>query len=150
MIREIDIQNEEIARAVLGIQIPSYEVEAKLIGFFELPPLKDTVMSLQRSGETFYGYFVGEELAGVISYKRDGNILDIHRLVVHPQHFRKGIASSLLHFIDTNYSNVTKTVSTAEKNTPAIALYNRYGFWEKEKTPVTNQLTLVHLEKMGG
>lgn len=89
MIKKIDITNPKLAKEVLNIQIPSYNVEAEIIDYYELPPLKDTVETLQQCEETFFGYYVNEELCGVISMKVDNGIIDIHRLMVHPKHFRK-------------------------------------------------------------
>ncbi|GGN55645.1 hypothetical protein GCM10007971_14640 [Oceanobacillus indicireducens] len=88
MIKKIDITNPEVSQEVLNIQIPSYNVEAKIIDFYDIPPLKDTVQSLQQCGETFFGHYLNKELCGVFSIKTDGRIIDIHRLMVHPKHFR--------------------------------------------------------------
>ena len=101
MIKIIEISNSKSAEDVLNIQIPSYKVEAEIIGSNEIPPLKDTVYTLQHCGETFFGYYENEELCGVISMKVDVDGVDIHRLIVHPNHFRKGIAQMLLNFIET-------------------------------------------------
>lgn len=94
MIKKIDITNPGISKEVLNIQIPSYKIEAEIIDFYDIPPLKDTVHSLQQCGETFFGYYLNDELCGVISIKIDDGIIDIHRLMVHPYHFRKGIAKN--------------------------------------------------------
>jgi hypothetical protein len=48
MIKKIDIPNPKLAEDVLKIQIPSYKVEAELIDFYEIPPLKDTIDTLQQ------------------------------------------------------------------------------------------------------
>ncbi len=55
MIQPLLIEQEEVAKQVLQIQIPAYKVEAELIDFYDIPPLKDTVSSLQQCGETFTG-----------------------------------------------------------------------------------------------
>ncbi|MEK5482790.1 hypothetical protein [Viridibacillus sp. FSL R5-0888] len=57
MIKIIDISNSKNAVDVLNIQIPSYKVEAEIIGSYDIPPLKDTVYTLQHCGETFFGYY---------------------------------------------------------------------------------------------
>ncbi|MGM9925372.1 MAG: GNAT family N-acetyltransferase [Bacillus sp. (in: firmicutes)] len=148
MIKKIDITNPKFAKAVLKIQIPSYEVEAELLDFYELPPLKDTVKSLQQSGETFFGYYIDEELSGVISIKIEDGVMDIHRLFVHPKHFRKGIAKKLLDFIQTNGKEFeTIIVSTGSKNVPAINFYQKNGFAKTEEIRVAEGLSLTILEK---
>ncbi|GIO23834.1 GNAT family N-acetyltransferase [Oceanobacillus sp. J11TS1] len=148
MIKKIDITNPEFAREVLNIQIPSYKIEAKIIGFHDLPPLKDSVETLQQCGESFFGYYFKDELCGVISLKAENGILDIHRLIVHPKHFRKGIAKKLLDFIESNKKGCTTiTVSTGTKNEPAIAFYLKNGFSITEEIEITEGLSLTSFKK---
>ncbi len=62
-----------------------------MIGTHEIPPLRDTAETLGRCGEAFYGYFAEGRLVGAVPYKKQDDALDIHRLVVNPDHFRRGI-----------------------------------------------------------
>ncbi|MEH7380202.1 GNAT family N-acetyltransferase [Bacillus sp. JJ1533] len=144
----IDIRNRRNAEDVLNIQIPSYMVEAEIIGSFEIPPLKDTVNTLQQSGETFFGYYENDELCGVVSIKLDDKIVDIHRFFVHPNHFRKGIGKSLLNFIEAKFKVDTLKVATGSKNTPAINFYKKNGFQQIKEVKVNEQLTLSYFEKL--
>jgi len=148
LIKKIDSTNPKSAQEVLHIQIPSYKIEADIIGFDDIPPLKDTVDTLQQCGETFFGYYVNEELCGVISIKTEKDIIDIHRLMVHPKHFRKGIAKLLLDFIERKKGNYkTIIVSTGTKNEPAVAFYVKNGFSKTKETNVTEQLSLTYFKK---
>ena len=147
MIKIIDISNSKNAEDVLNIQIPSYKVEAEIIGSYEIPPLKDTVYTLQHCGETFFGYYENEELCGVISIKVDGDGVDIHRLIVHPNHFRKGIAQMLLNFIETKFHGETIKVATGSKNIPAVSFYKKNGFQNIKEVKVNEQLSLTFFEK---
>ena len=148
MIRQLDMTNPRFAESVLNIQIPSYQAEAALIDFYDIPPLKDTVKSLQQSGETFFGYYINEELSGVISMKIENGVMDIHRLFVHPNHFRKGIAQKLLDFIQTNAKEFeTMIVSTGSKNAPAIHFYQKNGFMKIKDMLVDEGLSLTILKK---
>ena len=148
MIKKIDITNPKLAEEVLNIQIPSYNVEAEILDFYELPPLKDTVETLQQCEETFFGYYVNEELCGVISMKVDKGIIDIHRLMVHPKHFRKGIAKILLNFVESNIEDSkTLIVSTGSKNIPAVTFYLKNGFIQTEETRLGEHLSLTSFKK---
>lgn len=148
MIKKIDITNPEVSKEVLNIQIPSYNVEAKIIDFYDIPPLKDTVQSLQQCGETFFGYYLNKELCGVISIKTDGRIIDIHRLMVHPKHFRKGIAEKLLNFIEVELGKFEViVVSTGTQNAPAVAFYLKNGFLKTEEIQITEFLSLTTFKK---
>ncbi|QFG00191.1 GNAT family N-acetyltransferase [Psychrobacillus glaciei] len=148
MIEKVDISNLIVAKKVLNIQMRSYSVEAKIIDFYEIPPLKDTIDTLQQSGETFFGYYINRELCGVISIKIEKGIIDIHRLMVHPEHFKKGIASKLLDFIEKNKGDcVTIIVATGTKNEPAVTFYLKNGFLKTGKKMVTERLSLSFFKK---
>lgn len=148
MIKKIDITDPKIAEEVLSVQLPSYQVEAELIGFHDIPPLKDTVSTLQRCGENFYGCYVDGELGGVISIKVEEELIDIHRLMVHPKHFRKGIAKRLLEFIGSDGEGEGKLiVSTGSKNAPAIYLYEKSGFVKTGEVKVMEGLSITSFEK---
>lgn len=148
MIKKIDITNPKLAEEVLNIQRLSYKVEAEIIDFYELPPLKDTVEMLQHCGENFFGYYIDDELCGVISIKAEKGIIDIHRLMVHPKHFRKGIAKRLLEFIESSKEGFeTLIVSTGSKNKPAVTFYLKNGFSKSGETRVTERLSLTTFKK---
>ncbi|WP_371321659.1 GNAT family N-acetyltransferase [Robertmurraya korlensis] len=147
-IRYLDVTDEKVADIILKLQIPSYMVEAKLINFYDIPPIKDTVETLQNCGEKFFGYFIGNELCGAISFKVEGKTLDIHRLTVHPNHFRKGIANQLLAFIEEQVEGMKKLiVSTGSENKPAIEFYLQRGFTVEKVVQVNEQLSLTCFEK---
>ncbi len=148
MIKKIDITNPKLAKEVLSLQLPSYEVEAKLIDCYDIPPLKDTVSTLQQCGENFYGCYVDGELGGVISIKVEVGLIDIHRLMVHPKHFKKGIAKRLLDFIESTGEGIeTLIVSTGSKNVPAINFYEKSGFMKMAEVKVMEGLSITSFEK---
>lgn len=135
------------AQAILEVQIPAYQVEAEIIGFYEIPPLKDTLESLAECKETFLGYYIQDQLAGFISYVKVGVILDICRVAVHPSYFRKGVASKLLSYLLEQESADKVIVSTGAKNTPAKLLYQRFGFQEVKEIEVGPGVFLTSFEK---
>lgn len=144
MIKKIDITNPDIAKEVLSIQLPAYQIEAKLIGFDEIPNLRDTVDSLQQCGETFYGYYKNGNLCGIISFVITSFVLDIHRLFVDPGHFREGIAKQLLDhilYVETGFDTVI--VKTGNKNIPALRFYKKYGFDQEEDLVINEQFSMA-------
>lgn len=147
MIKKFDIRNTKNAKDLLTIQIPSYKVEAEIIGYDDIPPLKDTVNTLKQCGETFFGYYIKEELCAAISVKVIDNEVDIHRLIVHPDHFRKGIAQKLLTFIEGQFDTMKITVATGSKNSPAVTLYMKNGFRITKEVQVNQYLSLTYFEK---
>ncbi len=149
IIKKIDITDSVLALDVLKVQIPSYMEEAKMINFFEIPPLKDTVDTLRQCEETFFGYYVDGELCGAISLKAERAVMDIHRLIVHPNHFRKGIAKKLLNFIENNIAGIDSIiVSTGSKNEPAINFYEKNGFCKTEESKINERLSITSFRKV--
>ncbi|WP_163098810.1 GNAT family N-acetyltransferase [Peribacillus alkalitolerans] len=124
----LDLNDNMILDELFLIQQASYMVEANLINFYDIPPLKESKAQLKRCNEAFIGWFVENKLAGAVSYTKEGHELAICRLIVHPDHFRKGIASKLLEELLSMYPSHRFIVSTGKDNTPAKRLYEKKGF----------------------
>jgi hypothetical protein len=90
----LDINDHQTAEAVLALQRRAYRVEADLIGSEGIPPLWETLEELQACGESFLGAAVDGRLAGAISWRFDAATIDIHRLIVDPDHFRRGLGTA--------------------------------------------------------
>lgn len=148
MIKKLDLSNEETAKDILELQTASYKIEAELIGFSEIPPLKDTLDSLKKCQETFYGYYKDDALAGIISYKITDNILDIYRVAVHPSFFRMGIADALINFVENLHKYIGKAaVSTGKENLPAVSLYLKEGYKKVRDVKVSEGIYITEFEK---
>ncbi|MDX8289633.1 GNAT family N-acetyltransferase [Metabacillus indicus] len=147
MIIKMDITNRKTAEEVLSIQIPSYKIEANLIGSYDIPPLKDTIDTLQRCGECFYGYYSENKLCGALAMKIENEEMDIHRLIVDPDHFLKGIAQSLLSYAERQEGIKRIIVSTGSRNTPAVRFYEKNGFQKVKEVIVNEQISLTFFEK---
>ncbi|MBA9027086.1 GNAT family N-acetyltransferase [Peribacillus huizhouensis] len=148
MIKAINVKLKKTAREVLQIQLPAYQIEAQLINFYEIPPLKDTVETIQASEEQFFGYFIENQLVGFISLEETEKNINICRMVVHPSFFRKGIAKKLVHYVLHAIKGSKKiTVMTGEKNYPAKNLYLSLGFVEVKIIEVADGIFLTSFEK---
>ena len=148
MIKAIDVKENETAKKVVDLQKGSYTIEANIIGYYEIPPLKDTIASIRQCNEQFFGYYCDNILVGMISYHIEGNCIDICRVAVDPDYFRQGIARSLLLFVEETNKNIKKLlVSTGLKNSPAISLYTRYGFKQIELIESPEGIDLAVFEK---
>lgn len=129
MIKRINWHERKEVQSVYDLQRAAYFIEAKLIGTMNLPPLKESFKQFRECEETFFGYYKDQELAGAISFTLEEGALTICRLVVHPNHFRQGIAKSLLQFIEHKVKNVLRiNVATGRENTPAVTFYIKNGF----------------------
>jgi ribosomal protein S18 acetylase RimI-like enzyme len=148
MIHTLDILDPTIARAALEVQRASYAVESALIDYPTLPPLYESVADLQHSGETFLAFLDNTEIVGVLSFTIHPESLEICRLVVSPRHFQRGIGSALLRAAEQHAApGTTITVSTAERNTPAVRLYQKHGYTITRHVTLPDGLVLVKLAK---
>ncbi|RDW21232.1 GNAT family N-acetyltransferase [Oceanobacillus chungangensis] len=142
MIQTINNKDSQIAERILAIQIPAYEVEADLIGFYGIPQLKDTIETVLASEEIFIGFSLENQLAGFISYEETNSEVDICRLVVNPEYFRRGIARSLLLDLIQRTNGKRLIVSTGSKNLPAITLYEKLSFVRYDEVEIATGIYL--------
>ena len=142
MIQCLNIDDSKTLRLVYNLQKKSYSKEAQLINFYDIPPLQETLEDLHQSEEIFVGYVQQQKICGAISYKVSEEMLDIHRLMVDPNHIRKGIAQALISFI--LQKNKTVIVATPQQNTPAVNLYLKMGFVKTYSEVVATDLQIQH------
>lgn len=147
MIQVIDIHDPDLLDRIITLQRVSYLIEAKMIDFYEIPPLVETREELMNCGECFFGYFIDDDLAGFLSYMVEDHILDICRVAVHPDYFRKGIADSLLKQVLTLPGIQKSIVSTGKKNLPALQLYQKNGFTIVRDKEIGNGIYITELER---
>ena len=147
-VRELDLAAAGVAETIVVLQRASYRVEADLLGARTLPALKESPRRLRRTREQFLGAFEGERLVGAVSWKRDGPLVDVHRLVVHPDRFRRGIAGLLLDALEEREPDAERSiVATGAANAPARRLYERRGFTAVEEHLAPGSITIVTYEK---
>jgi ribosomal protein S18 acetylase RimI-like enzyme len=146
----LDLADEAIARSVLALQRESYAVEAALIGSDGIPQLTETLEELRAAGLDWLGTFDEAGLTGAVSWKLlDDGTVDIHRLVVAPRAFRRGVASGLLDALDARFPERPMLVSTGRDNGPAQELYRRRGFTVVREDEAMPGLWVTGLERRG-
>jgi GNAT superfamily N-acetyltransferase len=147
-VRELDVGASGVAESIVALQRLSYRVEADILGARTLPVLKESPRKLRRTRERFLGAYEGERLVGAVSWKRHGAVVDIHRLVVHPERFRQGIAHALLDALETLHADAERwMVATGAVNEPARHLYERHGFQAVGEQLVNGSITIVTYER---
>ena len=144
----LDLSDRRIAEAVLRLQQRAYRIEADLIGSDGIPPLQETLEELQTCGETFLGAIDDGELIGAISWRFCDATIDIHRLVVHPDRFRRRIGTALVHgSLEAEPLAEKAIVQTGAQNAPATALYEREGFEHLDEIDVGGGLRVARFAK---
>jgi len=149
-IRAVDHRVPEMAARIHAVQIAAYAQEAELLGAVSFPPLRRSVLDVQRSNETFFAAFDQGELVGSVSVE-PGEVSDeiwISSLTVDPGHHRRGIGRALVASVLHHYPLGIVCVSTGARNAPALALYAEAGFVEHARRTVgAEALPLVVLRR---
>jgi ribosomal protein S18 acetylase RimI-like enzyme len=147
-IAPLDLADGPTVEALVAVQRASYRIEAQLLGTDDLPPLRERAADVRASGETFLGAWLDGDLVGAVSWKRtaDGTV-DVHRLVVHPDAFRRGVASALFDALEAAAPGAAMVVATGVANHPARALYARRGFRTVRERVVHGGVRIVELQR---
>jgi ribosomal protein S18 acetylase RimI-like enzyme len=139
------------APALLRLQRDAYAVECGLIGLESLPPMHEDADALLALRLAWLGAREGGELVGALAYRRLDDVVDIHRLVVDPRAFRRGIATALLDALEAREGAGGPVrryeVGTGAGNRPAIELYRRRGFRITEQREVAPGVAWVRLDR---
>lgn len=148
MIKAINQKDNEIAKKIVSLQKLSYHVEAEIIGYVAIPPLNETINDILNSQEIYLAFYAEQQIAGILAYEFEGDFIIICKMMVHPDHFKKGIASKLIDYLFRIYFHAWRVkVSTGTKNYPAINLYQKHGFVRTGEKIIDNLLTIVTFEK---
>lgn len=137
-----------VAMAIVALQRNSYRLEAKLIGYPDLPPLKESPADIMGSTDKFLGIASRGRLAAVISTEETGETTIISRLCVAPDCARRGHGLRLVrHVLELAPGPVM--VSTAQANGPALGLYRKLDFETCREWITQDGLALVTLRHPG-
>ncbi len=130
----------------MEIQRAAYAIEAELIGFAGIPQLTETAGEVRELAHLRWtGAFVDGLLIGLIAWEDSGDNVDIDRLAVDPRWTRQGFARRL---VRTVRRARTTTVSTGEKNLPAMNLYVSEGFEQFGSREVAPDVRLALLRRV--
>jgi GNAT superfamily N-acetyltransferase len=147
-IRALDLGDPDTLDAIVALQRASYRVEAELLGARSLPALSETPRRLRAAGGCFLGAVEDARLVGAVAWKRFGPLVDIHRLVVDPDRFRRGIAGRLLDALDEREHDAERTiVATGAANAPARRLYEHHGFAPVEERLASGAIPIIVYER---
>ncbi len=147
MITTLNHSNSSVSQQIRDVFQASYAIEAELLGAKEFPPLKRPLEKFINSETQFLGYLENHELAAVIEIEHDRGSTHINSLVVHPDHFRKGIGRKLVQHVFDTFDSSLYTVETGVDNGPATTLYLKMGFEEVEVFDTPIGIKKVRFEK---
>jgi len=133
----------------LALQKIAYRSEAVLLGNDAIPPLIQTLEEL--SDEYEEGLILKAVLDGIIIGSvrafSDGRTCYIGKLMVSPEHQRKGYGSRLLAAIENLWPHRRFELFTSDKSAGNIRLYEKSGYSFFRKRQMSPHLKFVYLEK---
>lgn len=128
----LDHRTQAVAEQIVEVEQAGYRVEAELTGYDGMPGLTQDADAVMALGLTILGAVdrdLDDRLVGILGYHRHADLVDVDRLAVHPDHFRRGIGAALLQALDDREADARRIeVMTSTGNTPATSLYLRAGY----------------------
>ena len=125
------------ADEILEVQKLAFHSEAEIHQNYTIPPLVQTIKSIQEefSDYRFYKATMGKNIIASVKVRiLENNILQIGRLVVLPDYQNRGIGKKLIRFIENTYEHVKAfELFTAEKSIRNTSFYKNLGYIIKGK-----------------
>ena len=137
--------------ALYDLQLLAFESEAEMIGSRDVPALKE---SREHHKNDFTNWITlkavnsANEITGAVRYRQNGDIIEIGRLMVHPDHRRKGLAQRLMLEVDRAFPRETKELYTCTKSWTNIRLYEKIGYQPFQEVTKDSGLSFVYMRKL--
>ncbi|WP_299213621.1 GNAT family N-acetyltransferase [uncultured Aquimarina sp.] len=147
---KISTAEKKDLKAILELQKSCYVEEAELYDDFSIPPLTQTLESIELDYEKekilkveFDGKIIGSVRAFL-----ESNTCKIGRLIVDKDFRNKGLGKQLMNQIENEFDNANRfELFTGHKSVRNLSLYNRLGYTEFRKQRINEKLELIFLEK---
>lgn len=138
------------ASQLYALQLLCFESEAEMIGSRDIPALQETPQEHQKDFENWTVLKLEDDfgkIIGSIRYRKNGEIVEVGRLMIHPSYRRQGLAKRLLHEVDTMCPNQRKELYTCTKSKSNIDLYRKMGYTAYKTHTEIDGLTFVDMKK---
>ena len=136
---------------ILALQYISYQSEAQLYDDRDIPPLRQTLEEVEAefdSGIILKMTDKDNKIIGSVRAKAKNGTVYIGKLIVHPEHRRKGYGTRLLNEIGRYCPDMRCELFTGSKSIDNIRLYERNGYSPFDRKTVSGGLEFIYLEKL--
>ncbi|HIE32132.1 MAG TPA: GNAT family N-acetyltransferase [Methanosarcinales archaeon] len=141
----------EDAEEILDLQKLAYKSEAEIYNDYTIPPLTQTLeeMRLEFENWTFLKALAVGKIIGSVRACMHQETCMIGRLIVHPDFQNQGIGTMLMNEIERCFlpQSIRFELFTGHRSKRNIHLYRKLGYSEFKDERVTEDLTLVYMEK---
>lgn len=135
---------------IYRLQLRAFESEAAMIGSRDVPALQEREDDFRRDFSNWTTLKLvadGGGIIGVIRYRHDGDIVDVGRLMTHPDYRRQGLAAKLLEAVDAACVGKTRELYTCTKSWTNIRLYEKMGYHPVKEVTEATGLSFVYMRK---
>jgi ribosomal protein S18 acetylase RimI-like enzyme len=141
------------AEELLALQKLAYRSEAEIYNDFGIPPLIQTLESMEEDfkNQLFLKTLLdGRIIGSVRAYSKEGTCY-IGRLIVHPDFQNRGIGTRLMNDIERIFKGCKRfELFTGDKSEGNLRLYQKLGYRIFKASKITDQTNIVSLEKKAG
>ena len=138
------------AEEILALQKLAYRSEAEIYNDFNIPPMVQTLESIEKDFENqlfLKALMDGRIIGSVRAYSKEGACY-IGRLIVHPDFQNRGIGTRLMNEIERIFNNCRRfELFTGDRSERNLYLYQKLGYRIFKRAQITDQTTIVYLEK---
>ncbi len=136
---------------ILQLQNECYRSEAEIYDDFDIPPLQQTIHSIEQEFQrckflkaVFEGVIIGS-----VRGNFDGETCYVGKLIVKSNFQNKGIGRLLMNSIESFFPDCKRfELFTGNKSTKNLHLYDKLGYKEFKKELSGKNLSLIFLEKV--
>lgn len=149
----MDIEQAKIndSEEILSLQKLAYLREAKINGYFQIPPLTETIVELEDKFRThvFLKAIVDGKIVGSIRMTQKDGACHLGRLLVHRDLQNHGIATKLLYESERRFSTCSRfELFTGRRSEKTIRLYEKLEYKQFRNEQADDSVYLVYFEKV--
>ncbi|MCR5758401.1 MAG: GNAT family N-acetyltransferase [Selenomonas sp.] len=133
-----------------ALQLLSFESSAQLVGSRALPALMETLEEIERDFEQWTVLKMmneAGEIIGAIRYRLLHDVVELGRLMIHPEYRAQGRAKRLLMAVEEEHPDKIKELYTCTKNWLNIQLYDKMGYRPTKEVEHPSGLSFVYMRK---
>jgi ribosomal protein S18 acetylase RimI-like enzyme len=138
------------AEEILALQKLAYRSEAEIYNDFNIPPLVQTLESIEKDFEDqfFLKAITDGRIVGSVKVRTKEGTCYIGRLIVHPDFQNRGIGTRLMNEIERIFNTCKRfELFTGDKSERNLYLYQKLGYKIFKTAKITDQTNIVFLEK---